>query len=330
MSTDVQTRPVSGPDIAVSEHMVPSGDPDILLYLRNKRRADAGPARPDRTLLFVHGASYPSHTSFDLALDGRSWMDVMAARGFDVWCLDIRGYGRSTRPAQMDRPAEEGAPIAPGEVALRDVAAAMGFIRAARGVERVVAMGWSWGTALMARFAAENPERVEKLVLYAPLWIRETPSLVQAGPGPLGAYRTITRESARERWLSGIPEERRADQVPAAWLQAWADATWGTDAVGAAQDPPVLRAPNGSVQDGQEYWSARRPFYDPAAIRAPTLLVLGEWDRDTPPYMAQTLFPLLTAAPRKRLAILGEGTHSMMMERTRDELHRVVQDFLET
>ena len=30
---------------------------------------------------------------------------VLAARGFDVWLLDVRGYGRSTRPAAMDAPA---------------------------------------------------------------------------------------------------------------------------------------------------------------------------------------------------------------------------------
>ena len=57
--------------------------------------------------------------------------------------------------------------------------------------------------------------------------------------------------------------------------------------------PPAVRAPNGVVQDGAEFFGAGKPYYDPAKITVPTLLVGAEWDRDTPPYMAQTLFPLL-------------------------------------
>jgi hypothetical protein len=39
----------------------------------------------------------------------------------------------------------------------------------------------------------------------------------------------------------------------------------------------------------------------------PTLLVGAEWDRDTPPYMAQTLFPLLVNAPGKRYVALARA-----------------------
>jgi esterase/lipase len=57
--------------------------------------------------------------------------------------------------------------------------------------------------------------------------------------------------------------------------------------------------------------------------------VLGEWDRDTPPYMAQTLFPLLVNAPGKRFMMLAEGTHTIMMEKNRMELFKAVQGFLD-
>ena len=61
----------------------------------------------------------------------------------------------------------------------------------------------------------------------------------------------------------------------------------------------------------------------------PLLIVVGEWDNDTPPYMAQAIFPLATGAPWKRLSVLGGGTHSMLMERNRILLFRTVQQFLE-
>ena len=85
------------------------------------------------------------------------------------------------------------------------------------------------------------------------------------------------------------------DQPPTenAPFEQWADATFATDPKGGGK---TLRAPNGVIQDGQEYWSAGKAAYDPARIKAPVLLVVGEWDKDTPPYMAQTLFPLLVNA----------------------------------
>ena len=73
----------------------------------------------------------------------------------------------------------------------------------------------------------------------------------------------------------------------------------------------------------------RSTMYDPAKITAPTLTAIGEWDCDTPPYMAQALFPLLVNSPGKRLVMLAEGTHHMMLENNRLALFRAVQAFLD-
>ena len=97
--------------IVMEEMMVPSIDAGIEIYVRNKRPADLATFSPERTVLFVHGATYPASTCFDLQLDGLSWMDYIAARGYDVYLLDLRGYGRSTRPPEMAEPAEAHAPI---------------------------------------------------------------------------------------------------------------------------------------------------------------------------------------------------------------------------
>jgi pimeloyl-ACP methyl ester carboxylesterase len=255
-------------------------------------------------------------------------MDYMAGRGFDVWLLDLRGYGRSTRPPEMSQPAAANPPLVRGETAVKDLATAAAFIRQRRGVPKLVHVGYSWGTALSGRFAADNPGLVERLVLYAPVWLRTTPSLADPG-GELGAWRGVTQEAARRRRGAGVPAEKAAGLIPAGWFEHWAGVTWATDPEGQRQNPAVLRAPNGSVADGREFWSAGRPFYDPAKITAPTLLVLGEWDQDTPPSMANALFPLLRNSPGKRLEILGEGTHGIWMERTRGALFRSVQVFLE-
>lgn len=326
------TTPASG-TIVMDEIMVPATGPDsagIQIYVRNKRPASMATFSPERTVVFVHGATYPASTCFDLQLDGLSWMEYIAARGFDVYLLDLRGYGRSTRPPEMAAPPEANAPIVRSETAVKDIGAVVDYVLARRGIPRVNLIGWSWGTALMSLYTSQNPSKVERLTLFAPGWLRTTPSLIQDGPGPLGAYRTVTREQARERWLTGVPDDARATLIPPGWFDAWADATWATDSVGAQLDPPVIRAPNGVRQDGAEYWQVGRPLYDPAKITVPTLLVVGEWDHDTPPTLARTLFPLLVNAPDKRLVELAEGTHTIVMERNRLALFETVQEFLET
>jgi pimeloyl-ACP methyl ester carboxylesterase len=313
----------------MEEFMVPAVAPGIQIYVRNKRPADLTAFRPGRTVLYVHGATYPASTSFDLALDGLSWMDYLAARGYDVYLLDLRGYGRSSRPPEMAEAPEAHPPIVRGETAVEDIGAVVDFILKRRNIPRLSLIGWSWGTTLMATYTTQHADKVERLVLYAPGWIRKTASLVPVAPGPLGAWRTTTRAQALTRWLTGVPAEKKATLIPPDWFDQWADATWATDAEGAKQKPPVIRAPNGVLADSADFWSAGKAYYDPAKITAPTLLVQAEWDQDLPPYMAQTLFPLLVNAPGKRYVMLAEGTHTIIMEKNRLALFKAVQAFLD-
>ncbi len=303
-------------------------DPGIKLYVRNKHPKNVSTYRGDRILLYVHGATYPSETTFDLALNGLSWMDYIASRGYDVYLVDVRGYGRSTRPKEMEEPPDRNGPIVRTETAVKDVGAAVEFIRRRRNVDRIDLMGWSWGTSIMGWYTTQNNNKVNKLVLYAPGWIRQAASLADPG-GKLGAYRSVTRQAAKERWLAGVPESKKADLIPPGWFEAWADATFATDPVGAKQSPPVLRAPNGVNQDGRDYWLAGKPLYDPADIRVPTFLAHAEWDAVLPSYMLYAYFDRLLNTPYKRFIQIGEGTHSVIMEKNRLQLFQAVQQFLD-
>ncbi|MBX9844488.1 MAG: alpha/beta hydrolase [Xanthobacteraceae bacterium] len=314
--------------IVTEEMMVPS-EPGIEIYVRNKRPADLKAFTPEKTVLFVHGSTYPAHTGFDIPLGGRSWMDFVAAHGHDVYCLDVRGYGRSTRPAAMSEPPQNNPPVARTPEAVKDITAVLNMILKRRNISRLNLIGWSWGCTLMATTAIQTPDKVVRLVLYAPGYLRTTPSPLAQGPGPLGAYRTVTREQAKARWLNGVPEHKQTALIPPGWFDQWADATWATDPVGAKQNPPVVRAPNGTVQDTSEFWTSGKIMYDPAKITAPTLIAIGEWDKDTPPSMAQAIFPLMVNSPGKRLVMLPEATHHMMLEKNRMMLFRTVQTFLE-
>ncbi|MCF4125155.1 alpha/beta hydrolase [Methylobacterium sp. SyP6R] len=325
------SAPQASPDrpaLHTEEFRLPGPEDGVSIYVRNKRPAGTERFAADRILLYVHGATYPASTAFDLPLAGLSMMEYLAGLGFDVYLVDLPGYGLSGRPAAMSRPAADGQPFMRTKDAAAIVGQVVDFIRQRRGVDKIDLMGWSWGTSTMGLYTSTHNDKVNRLVLYAPQWLSRTPSLIGAGGGALGAYRSVSRDSAKARWLKGVPEDKQAALIPPGWFEQWADATFATDKAGAAQAPPVLRAPNGVVADAQDYWQAGKPLYDPGEIRVPTLVIHAEWDADLPSYQAQEYFARLTRAPYRRFVELGEGTHTVMMEKNRMQFFREVAAFL--
>jgi pimeloyl-ACP methyl ester carboxylesterase len=314
------------PVLEREEFMIDAADPGIKLYVVNKHLANLQQLSSVKTLLFVHGATQPAEATFDLPLDGMSWMDYIARHGWDVYLVDVRGYGRSTRPAEMDQPAESNPPIVRTDVAIRDVGFAIDFILQRRGSTKVNLIGWSWGTVIMAAYAAEHADRVARLVLYGPQWLESSPA---SSSPPLGAYVAAPMVLSRERIQTGAPDDRKHELMPADWFEAWSTAALATDPVGSRQNPPVLRSPAGVFQDRQEFWRQGKPYYDPRRVRAPTLIVVGEWDRATPIEGAQELFRQLPSDPDKRLVEIGEGTHFLMLEKNRMQLFEEVRHFLD-
>ena len=312
----------------VESYLIPSGNPGIELYVRNKRPRTMTTSRADRTLLYVHGSTQASETTFDLALDGLSWMDYLAQHGYDVWLMDLRGYGRSTKPPEMDRPAADNPPIGPAAVAVRDVGTVVTHILGRRGLSRISLIGWSRGTGLVGWYASENADKVHRLVLYAALWIR-SPSPTAGVTAPIGAYQTWSTQQARQGLQAGAPPEAREALMPSGWFNAWSAAVLATDPIGATRTPPVVRTPAGTLQDGRDYWNAGKPLYDPSRITAPTLIVSGEWDGVAPTALGQALFAKLTNTPAKRFVVIGEASHLMMLEKNRLQLFREVQLFLD-
>src|SRR3954451_25247085 len=85
------------------EHWTRKGDIKLFLWRKQPLKQTRG------TILFVHGSSMASQPTFDLHVPGRphsSAMEWFAERGFDTWCMDNEGYGRSnrSRPINFDIP----------------------------------------------------------------------------------------------------------------------------------------------------------------------------------------------------------------------------------
>jgi pimeloyl-ACP methyl ester carboxylesterase len=113
-----------------------------------------------KDLLIVHGLTYSSH-QFDLPIDDYNLVEALTERGFRVWLLDITGYGESQKP-------EDGFMVN-SDYAAKDINAAANYILESQHVKKINVMGWSWGTITTSRFAAQHPEKIQKLILYAPI-----------------------------------------------------------------------------------------------------------------------------------------------------------------
>ena len=315
----------TAPKLITESFYVPAKDPGIELYVRNKHPEDVTKFGPEKIVLFVHGAGYCSESVFDLALNGQSWMDFIAQRGWDVYIMDLRGYGRSMHPPEMSMPPAQNPPLVNTDVAVKDVGAVVDHILARRGVARINLLGWSWGTAIMGAYTAKNNAKVEHLVLYGPLWLFKG-----AQPfGPLGAYRRVTKEMAQKTLRRGVAVEKQKEFLPEAWFDAFWEAAVSANPAGASQNPPVVPIPNGALEDVQKYWMVGKPLYDPARITVPTLVIGAEWDTDLPPYMSPEIFANLKNTSVKRMVTIGQGTHWVMIEKNRLQLFREVQLFLE-
>ena len=76
----------------------------VSLFVRERRGALLG-----RTVLFVHGRSAAAVPSFDLEYRDYSWMAYLAEAGFDVFAVDLQGYGSSSKPSVIDEPCNTSA-----------------------------------------------------------------------------------------------------------------------------------------------------------------------------------------------------------------------------
>ena len=312
--------------IAVTDHQVESSQAGLRLFVRNKHLQGLDKFSPAQTVLFVHGATYPSTVTFDYAIDGESWMDIMAKAGFDIWCVDLLGYGVSDRPGELSVPAEDNPPVVDTQDAVADITKVIDFILDQRGLPRLALIGYSWGTMICGAYSGQQPDKVARLVLYGAAWLGTGRSITTGTPP--GAYRLVAADAVVARWCIELDEGQISNLAAPAHMRAWADAATATDPEAIRHDPPQLRAPSGVVKDVLAHNANQTPPYDPGAIRAPSMIVVGEWDRETRPEHGREVFARLCNTAERRYVIVGGATHSMLLENRRGELYSIVDGFL--
>ena len=197
-----------------AEHWTSKGD--VKLFLWNKCAGD--PARSAGTILFVHGSSMASQPTFDLDVPGRpdsSVMEWFAKRGYDCWCVDMEGYGRSTKDRDNNAPISFGAD---------DCYAAATYIRKLRGNRRLLVYGISSGALRAALFAERHPDMVDRLALDATVWTGEGSPTLHERRKKLPEFQSKNRRPIDRAFVYSIFNRDHPGTAEDRVIEAFADA----------------------------------------------------------------------------------------------------------
>jgi pimeloyl-ACP methyl ester carboxylesterase len=300
---------------------------DAQIYVREV--VQAGPAlrgaTGDKVVLFIHGAGTPAEVSFDVPYQDYSWMGYLARAGFDVFSMDMTGYGRSSRPAAMSDPcnlskeqqtayvgtlipatctasyAKQMTTIASDWSDINNV---VDHIRQLRRVDKLNLVAWSLGGPRAGVYAAQHPEKVQRMVLLAPGYFAGAKADPPAEtPAPGIAFNTQSRAEFIANW-------DRQVGCPGQYDSAARDAVWKdmieSDPVGATWGPGVRRAPNVTLWG----WTPEVA----SKTKIPTLMVSGVHDKQVAPDRVRELYKDL-GATQKVFVDLGCSSHNAMWEK---------------
>lgn len=229
----------------------------IRLFLWRKATVAAA-TTANGTILFVHGSSMASQPTFDLQVPGRpdsSVMEWFAARGFDTWCLDNEGYGRSDKNRPINFDISNGAD---------DLASASEFIFNQTKQRKLLVYGISSGALKAALFAERHPERVARLALDAFVWTGEGSPTLAERKKRLPEFIAKNRRPIDRAFVQSIFARDHPGTADEATVSAFADAILALDD----------SVPTGTYVD----MCSKLPLVDPARLTVPTILMRGQWD----------------------------------------------------
>jgi pimeloyl-ACP methyl ester carboxylesterase len=284
------------------EHWTRKGDVRLFLW---QKPAAAGVAKQG-TVLFVHGSSMASQPTFDLQVPGRadsSAMDWFAARGFDTWCMDNEGYGRSDkrRPINCDIP--NGAD---------DLAAGTEYLLQTTGAQKLLVYGISSGALKAALFAQRHPERVARLALDAFVWTGEGSPTLAERRKRLPEFQAKNRRPIDRAFVHSIFSRDHPGCADEATIDAFAEAI-------VALDDSV---PTGTYVD----MCSKLPLVDPQKITVPTIVMRGQYDGIAGVDDLVEFFKRLPN-PDKQFSVMAGISHASFQQKNYRTVYHILHAF---
>jgi len=198
-----------------------------------------------------------------------------------------------------------------------DINSVVDYIRALRHVSQVNLVAWSLGGPRSGGFAAQHPEKLQKLVLLAPAYTRALPATAPAQlPAEGTTMNTQSHEEFTANWDRQVGCQDQYD--PAASESVWSEMI-KSDPVGATWGPGVKRAPLVTTWG----WNAEIV----AKTQLPILMVTGEHDKQVPSDRVRELYADL-GSHQKVLIDLACSSHNAMWEKNHLLLFRASLEWL--
>ena len=290
------------PGVEGKEHWTKKGE--VQLFLWEKCAGD--PARTRGIVLFVHGSSMASQPTFDLQVAGRpdsSAMDWFAKRGYDTWCVDMEGYGRSEKNRANNAPISQGAD---------DLRAAADYIFKTRGKRPLLVYGISSGALRAALFAQRNPEMVERLALDAMVFTGEGSPTLAERKKKLPEFQSKNRRPIDRAFVHSIFNRDHPGTAEDKVIEAFADAILALD----------NSVPTGTYVD----MCAHLPVVDPTKITMPTIVMRGQWDGIAGFDDLIEFFRLLPN-PDKHFAVMPGISHASFQQKNYMLVYHILESF---
>ena len=291
--------------IGGTEHWTRKGDLKLFLWRKSPPSGESAKG----TILFVHGSSMASQPTFDLQVPGRpdsSAMEWFAARGFDTWCMDHEGYGRSDKSRPINCDIANGAD---------DLAAGTKYILEETRVKSLLVYGISSGALRAALFAQRHPERVARLALDAFVWTgKGSPTLVERTK-KLPEFRAKNRRPIDRAFVRSIFTRDHPGTADEATIEAFASAILALDD----------SVPTGTYVD----MCAKLPVVDPRKISVPTILMRGEFDGIAGFEDLIEFFNLLPN-PDKQFAVMAGISHASFQQKNYHTAYHILHSFFTT
>jgi alpha-beta hydrolase superfamily lysophospholipase len=290
-------------------------------------RLAAAPCEKSPVLL-LHGYGVPTSMAFDVP--GASLMEHLARTGRSNFAIDLPGFGRSERPAEMGV-APAGSPVIRAADILKDVTRAVKYVQSVCKGSKVDIVAWSWGGVVAGMWASTQPAGIGRLVLIDSMYSTHVPSITKLFADPsdpnhinpkLPSYSVVPVKAIVDQWngmldTTGLSYDRLRD---AEILQKVSDIFLDSDPD--RPSPGTVRRPLGPIVDLFEIFSGR-PIYDASKITAPTFIVRGEADNFSDSFISR-----LSKSCGRRELIIGDGTHYMIFERSRNQVYTAIDEFL--
>jgi pimeloyl-ACP methyl ester carboxylesterase len=321
-------------------------DPDVDGDGGDDVESSAGRKGRLPVVLMIGGATTPAVALFDVPFKDYSWMTYLAEAGFDVFAMDLTGYGFSPRPA-MDDPCNASvaqqeqflvphilAHACPPSYAFKmaiqsdwdEMDTVVDYLRKSRRVDRVSLVGWSRAGPRIGGYTARHGEKVEKLVLYSPAMYDRArlpdPPEQLPEPGVLMQLQSVDGFFANwdNNWNDRpghrrpeIPTECDPFESPIRDVLGWSllqsdplGSTWGNPLGTFWGRKGVFRAPVPNTLWG---WNAT----DAGKITAPTLIIRGLHDNQAVEGLQRLLFADLKAT-QKVFARVACAGHQLLFE----------------